>query len=147
MKYIWLMIVRSLRKLFGRIPTVLSYFFLAFSVGVCLIILCPNCFDRVPVLSYYISEHELPITYELRGEVKVLDENGAIVNENVEVYVGGYSTSVTSSGFDLKFTSPLTEEVFVVIRYEVNGDIREFTKCLLVEDKQHVIIEEFVIHA
>ena len=89
LKYVWLLLVGFMRRVIHKLPFILSYFFLVFSVIVCLVILVPNCFDRVPVLSYCISEHELPITYELYGEVKVLDANGDIVNKNVEVFIGG----------------------------------------------------------
>ncbi len=146
MKYIQLMTVRFVHKFFGRLSMILSYFFLTFSVVVCLIVLIPSCFDRVPVLSYYISEHELPIEYELQGEVKVLDENNNIVNKNVEIFIGGFNTSLTSTEFNLKFSSPMAKEVFVVIRYDVDGDIREITKCLAINDRKHVIKEEFIIH-
>ena len=78
MKYLWLIVVRFTHKVLNKFPSILSYFFLAFSVIACLVILVPSCFDRVPVLSYYISEHELPMMYELYGEVKVLDEKGNI---------------------------------------------------------------------
>jgi hypothetical protein len=101
----------------------------------------------VPVLSYYISEHELPITYELNGKVKVLDENGEVINKNVEVFVGGYSTHLATTEFNLKFSSPMVNEVFVVIRYEVDGEICEFTKCIVIEDGNHLFNEEFIIHA
>lgn len=80
MKYLWLIVVRFTHKVLNKFPSILSYFFLAFSVIACLVILVPSCFDRVPVLSYYISEHELPMMYELYSEVKVLDEKGNIVN-------------------------------------------------------------------
>jgi len=86
--------------------------------------------------------------YELYGEVKVLDERGNIVNQNdVEVFVGGYSISLTSTEFNLKFSAPTMNEVFVVIRYKLNGDIREFTKCLAVNAGNHIIKEEFIIYA
>lgn len=147
MKYLWLIVVRFTHKVLNKFPSILSYFFLAFSVIACLVILVPSCFDRVPVLSYYISEHEMPMMYELYGEVKVLDEKGNIVNQNVEVFVGGYSISLTSTEFNLKFSAPTMNEVFVVIRYKLNGDIREFTKCLAVNAGNHIIKEEFIIHA
>lgn len=147
MKYLRLIIFRFSRKAFNKFFSLLSYFFLAFSVMVCLIILMPSFFDRVPILSYYISEHELPMVHELRGEVKVLDENDNIVNKNVEVFVGGYSTSLTSTEFNLKFSAPTINEVFVVIRYEVDGDIQVFTKCLVVKTGNRIIKEEFIIHA
>lgn len=147
LKYVWLLIVGFMRRIIHKLLFILSYFFLVFSVIVCLVVLVPNCFDRVPVLSYCISEHELPITYELYGEVKVLDVNGDIVNKNVEVFIGGYSTVLTSTEFNLKFSSPKTDELFVVIRYEIDGNIREFTKCLTINNANHVIKEEFIIHA
>lgn len=147
LKYVWLMLAGFMRRVIHKLPFILSYFFLVFSVIACLVILVPNCFDRVPVLSYYISEHELPITYELYGEVKVLDANGDIVNKNVEVFIGGYSTALTSTEFNLKFSSPKVDELFVVIRCEIDGNIREFTKCLMINDANHIIKEEFIIHA
>ena len=146
MKYLWLIMVRFMHRIFSKLPSILSYFFLAFSVMVCFIILVPSCFDRVPVLSYYIEEHELPLTYKLQGEIKVLDETGNIVNKNVEIFVGGYSTTLTSTEFNLTFSAPATDKVFVVIRYEVDGNIRELTKCLVIKDGNLVIEEEFIIH-
>ena len=147
MKYLWLILVRYIHQLSNRLPSILSYFFLTFSVMTCLIILVPNCFDRIPVLSYVIDEHELPILYDLHGEVKVLDDKNNIVNKNVAVFVGGYSTSLTSTEFALKFTAQSTTEVIVVaIRYEVNGNMKLFTKFLEIKDRNHIINEEFVIH-
>lgn len=147
LKYVRLMMVRFVRRILSKLPTMFSYIFLVFSAAVCFIILLPNCFDRVPILPYLISKHELPITYELSGEVKVLDENGDIINKNVEVFVGGYSTSLVSPKFTLKFSSPMTDEVFAVIRYEVDGEILQFTKCLPIKDRKHEIKEEFIIYA
>lgn len=143
MKYLWLMIVRFTHRVFNKLPLILSYFFLVFSLMLCLIILIPSCFDRVPV----ISNHELPEMYELQGEVKVFDEKGNIINKNVEVFVGGYSTPLASTKFSLKFSAPTTNEVFVVIRYAVDGDIREVTRCLVIKGGNHVIKGEFIIHA
>lgn len=146
LKGLWLVIAGFKHRVFNKLPIILSYFFLIFSVITCLLILVPNCFGRVPVLSYYISEHELPLTYELCGEVKVLDVNGDIVNKNIEVFIGGYSTAVTSTEFNLKFSSPMANELFVVIRYEAYGDICEFTKRLVIKDRNYVIKEEFIIY-
>ena len=119
LKYLWLKLVGFMRRFFHKLPFILSYFFLVFSVIVCLVILFPKCFDRVPVLSYCISKHELPITYELYGEVIVVDAKGNIVNKNVEVFIGGYNTALSSTEFDLKFSSPKVDELYVVIRYEI----------------------------
>lgn len=147
LKLIWLKLGRFMQKILHRLPIILSYIFLTFSVLVSLMILLPSCFDKTPVLSYYISELELPITYELCGEVKIIDKNGNIVNKNVEVIVGGYRTSILkSTEFNLKFISPMTNEVFVVIRYENDGAIHEFTKCLIIEDGNHILEREFIIY-
>lgn len=147
LKYLRLIAVRSMRNLLHKLPTIFSYFFLAFSVMSCLIILFPSCFDKVPVLSYYISEQEFPTTYTLNGEVNVLDEGGNIINKNIEVFVGGYSVFLESEYFNLTFSSPTTDEVYVVIRYEVNGDIYEFIECLEIENNNHSITKEFIIYA
>lgn len=147
LKLIRLKLGRFMRRFLHRLPIILSYIFLTFSVLTSLMILLPSCFDKVPVLSYYISELELPITYELCGEVKIIDKNGNTVNKNVEVIVGGYRTPILmSTEFNLKFTSPMTDEVFVVIRYENDGEIHEFTKCLIIEDSNHILEGEFIIY-
>ena len=111
MKYLILMIKRLIRGIFKRIPIFLSYFLLIFSGIVCLTILLPCCFNRVPVLSYFICEHELPLAYELSGEVKIVDNDGNLVNKNVEVFVGGYSTLLTSTEFNLRFSAPSTKTI------------------------------------
>lgn len=99
------------------------------------------------MLSYYIIEEELPITYTLNGEVKVLDKDGNIINKNIEVFVGGYSTFLESEHFNLIFSAPTTDEVYVVIRYEVNGNMDEFTECLEIKNNNHSITKEFIIYA
>ena len=145
-KRICLFMVRCIRILLHKLPMIFSYLFLLFSVICFLIILIPDCFGKVPVLSYYIIEKELPVTYTLNGEVKVLDKSGNIINKNIEVFVGGYSTFLESERFNLTFTAPTTGEVYIVIRYEVNGNMYEFTKCLEFENYNHSITEEFIIY-
>lgn len=147
LKLIWLKLGRFIRRLLRRLPIIFSYTFLIFSVLTCFMILLPSCFGKIPVLSYYISEFELPVTYELCGEVKIIDQNGNIVNKNVEVIVGGYKTSILMSReFNLKFTSPMTNEIFVVIRYENDGEIHEVAKGIIIEDNSRIFQEEFIIH-
>jgi len=138
---------RFVSKVFSRLPFVCSYILLVISVLISLTILIPNCFNRIPVLSYFISECELPTTYELHGEVRVLDKTDNIINKNVEVFVGGYSVSLGSSTeFSLKFVSPEINAAFVVIRYEVNGEISEVLRRLVIENRNHVIRKEFTIY-
>ena len=146
-KYCWLKILRVARIFLHKLPTFFSYFFLVFSVIACLIFLIPECFDRVPVLSYYIREQGLPITYTLNGKVKVLDADGKTINNNNEVFVGGYSVYLKSEDFSLMFSSPITDEVYVIIRYEINGDVRFITENLKIEDNSYSITKEFIIYA
>ena len=146
MKYIRLITKRYINKICNIIPIAISYCILVFSVFCCLIILIPSCFDRVPVLSYYISRHDLPMLYELHGKVQVINEAGEIVNRNVEVFVGGYKSKVVSSNFELVFSAPMMKEMYVIIRYEVNGKIEECVKYIEINDKERVISEEFNIY-
>lgn len=146
-KLLGLKLRRLMRKCLHKSPIMFSYIFLAFSVLISLMILLPNCFDRVPVLSYYIQKLELPITYELCGEVKMIGKNGNVISKNVEVIVGGYKTSVSlSKEFNLKFTAPMTDEVFVVIRYENNGKMHEITHCLTNKNSNHIFEMEIIIY-
>lgn len=151
LKYLWIILGRNIRNLLHKLPIICSYFFLMLSVMPCLIImvmtLFPNYFDKMPVLSYYISEQEFPITYTLNGTVKVLDASGNIINKNIEVFVGGYSTFLKSEHFNLVFTSPKTDKVYIVIQYEVNGHLCEYTTFLKIKDSNHSIFKEFIIYA
>ena len=72
LKYLRLIAVRKIHNLIHKLPAIVSYFFLVFSVISCSIILFSNYFDRVPALSYYIREQELPITYTLTKMLKYL---------------------------------------------------------------------------
>ena len=146
MKYIKLIVTRYVHCFFRKLPIVLSYFFLVFSSITCLTILMPRLFYRAPILSYCVSELNLPFTYELSGEVKILDKDGKLVNKNVEVFVGGYSTSLETTKLRLKFSSPLTKIIFVVIRYEVNGKTYEKTQSLMIDKDCYSVREDFIIH-
>lgn len=146
LKYLILKIGRLVRWIYSKWSIGLSYTLLIISFLIFLAILIPNCFDKVPVFSYFISEKKLPITYELCGEVRVLDDTGNLLNKNVEVFVGGYSTYLESTEFNLKFTSPITNELFVVIRYEMDGNMHEYTKLLEIRAGNHFIKEEFTIN-
>lgn len=129
MKYLWLIVVRFTHKVLNKFPSILSYFFLAFSVIACLVILVPSCFDRVLVLSYYISEHELPMMYELYGEVKVLDEKGNIVNQNVEVFVGGYSITIFISTHSVTMIKSADKNHIISIEETENGKYDAVCPC------------------
>ena len=147
LKYSLFSICSWMRRLFKNLIRLFSYLPLILSGVICLTILFPVSLGRVPVLSYFISEHELPVKYELCGEVKVIDEHGNIINKNVEVFVGGYKTSIYNlTDFSLKFSSPTTNEIFVVIKYDVNGESYEYTKRLIIGEKDHKITEEFIVN-
>lgn len=147
LKYLWLYMARLFRSLRDNIRVFFSYAFLVFGILTCLFILIPQCFGRVPALSYYISEHKLPMTYELIGEVKVLDGNGDAVNAKVTVFVGGYSASLTTADFSLTFTSPVTDEIPVTIRYEVENRVCESTQFVRASQEEYTLHEVFVVYA
>jgi hypothetical protein len=137
---------RFFRRVFKGIGSRLSIAFLLFSAAISLMILAPNCFDRVPVYSYFIRELKLPITYEINGKVKIVDVDGNIVNTDVEIIVGGYSTSVDSNGeYVLIFSAPVTAEIFVVIRYiDIDGNTIAKIESVLIKSGVHKIKREFV---
>lgn len=147
LKYIWLIIVAFVRKTLRNFPIMVSYFLLLISAVICISILFTDYFDRVPLLSYFISQSELPQKYILEGEVKVYDRNGDIVNSNIDVFVGGYSAYQASDTFTITFASPPTNELYVVIRYQIDKSIHESTFCLNTKDENHIIRKEFVIYA
>lgn len=146
-KYVRLMITRGWRKLAKAIPSVLSYLFLVVSIFICFILLVPQCFDRVPVVSYLLSEHEFPMSYELYGEVRIY-ENGELVDSNVSIYVGGYQIKTsTSKPFTLSFVSPVSQSFSVVIQYVIDGKTFDYTQIVYPKSGTHTVEREFIIHA
>lgn len=91
---------------------------LLFSMCCSLLVLIPSILHRVPVFSYFIDEMRLPISYTLKGKICICDEDNNTVNKDVEVIIGGYSTFPDVDGnFSLKFASPNSLEIPVVIKY------------------------------
>jgi len=136
---------RLFRKAFRGIGFNLSVVFLILSAAVSLMIIAPNCFDRVPIYYYLIREWKLPIAYELRGKVEIVNAGGNVVNKDVEIFVGGYCATVNSNGeFELVFSATSTSEVFVVIRYiNPTGQIITKTELIVINSGIHDIEKEF----
>lgn len=146
-KRFWLGIARLARKFACKIPLFASYFLLIFSVAVCVVLLVPEWFDQVPVLSYYISEQELPMAYELRGEVIIYDQEGEQIDTNAQVFVGGYHVQTeTGTNFTLTFSSPAVNSIYAVIRYEIDGQVFEHTQVFLNDGHTHVFEGKIIIH-
>lgn len=144
-KFFQLNIRRFFKKTFFGKSFWLSFGLLIFSFFVLLMILFPICYDRVPVYSYFVQEWKLPISYDLSGKVKIIDAYGNIVNKEVEIFVGGYSTTANSIGeFHLVFSAPSTTEIFAVIRYtNPAGQIITKTESIVIKSGIHVIEKEF----
>ena len=144
-KLFQLKVRRFFRSAFRGIGFKLSIVFLLISVAVSLMIIAPNCFDRVPVYSYFIRELKLPITYELSGKIEIFDAHENCVNTNIEVIVGGYSTWTTLNGeYNLDFSSPATNEIYVIIRYtNSSGNIEIKTESIPISDGVHKLEKEF----
>ncbi len=148
-KLLQLKIRRFYRSTFQRKGFWLSFFLLVFSFVVLIMILFPVIYDRVPLYSYFVREWKLPVAYELDGQVEIVDAAGNVVNTNVEVFIGGYSTSVDSNGqFKLVFSAPLTTELFIVIRYTTpSGQNIVKTELLVIKEGVHKIEQEFKYNA
>lgn len=148
MKYACLMVRRFFYKALKVLAHNLSYFFLIFCVVVSFMILVPTSLNRAPVFSYFIRKMELPLTYNMHGEVHVVDGEGNVINNNVIIYVGGYNADVgNSEKYQLTFSSPESNVFFVNIIYvNENGDIREFTQDVEFPENSYSIEENFIIH-
>ena len=147
LKKFWLMTSRFVRKIIGKLPLIASYFFLVFSVVVSVVLLVPEWFDRVPILSYYISEQKLPMSYELRSKVIIYDQEGKTIDANVDVFVGGYHTQAeTGTSFTLTFSSPAVDSIYAIVQYEIDGKIFEHTHELLSNGHTHIFEGEIIIH-
>lgn len=144
-KFIQLKVRRFFRSAFRGIGFKLSIVFLLISATVSLMVILPNCFDRVPVYSYFIRKFELPITYELTGKIEIFDADENLISTDVEVIVGGYSTWTTPSReYSLNFSSPMTDEIYAIIRYKSSsGKMEVITESITVSDGIHKLEKEF----
>ncbi|MGE5389794.1 MAG: hypothetical protein ACM3PE_01900 [Deltaproteobacteria bacterium] len=123
----------------------LSFGLLIFSFFVLLMILFPICYDRIPVYSYFVEEWKLPISYNFSGKVEIVDANDKFVNKDVEIFVGGYSTTANSIGeFHLVFSAPTATEIFAVIKYtNLAGQTITKTESLVIKGGIHDIEKDF----
>lgn len=78
----------------------------------------PSLFSRVPIFSYLVENLSLPLSYEFEGTVVILNNEEELIDETVNVFVGGYSMEVFSGEpFVLSFASECTNYFYVTIEY------------------------------
>ncbi len=147
-KLIWLKFRRGIKWLFKGFLLNISVILLLFSAAVSLLMLIPNCLHREPVYSYFISELKLPLSYDLSGKVQILDVDNNLVNKDVEIYIGGYSSMAKFDGtFSLKFTSSETIKVPIVINYtKPNGQSETQIEFIALRCGEYHLQKEFIYH-
>lgn len=122
MKLFWLNLRRIGNCTLKWIGYNISIILLLFSVTFSFLLIFPICFHRVPIYSYFISELKLPYSYSLEGDVQLFDINGNVVNQNIDVYIGGYKTTAAADGtFFLKFSASNANEVPIVFSYATSN--------------------------
>ena len=139
---------RILRAIFRNATLKLSIVFLCFSASVSLMILVPNFFDRAPIYSHLVRELNLPISYEVFGQVQIVGLDDDTDNRQVEIFVGGYHVSANIDGtFSLRFSSPLTNEIFLIIRHTTScGKTTIVYEVISPRLGEHRLEREFVIY-
>jgi hypothetical protein len=145
MKLFQLKTKRLLKNSFKGIGFNLSIIFLLFSVAVSLMLIIPNCFDRLPVYSYFVKKMELPITYEVTGKIEFYDVDGNNLDLRAMIFVGGYSCNLETDGsYKLTFSCPSTSDAYLVIRYnDQTGKEQLKTECLKLSQQTHLLEEDF----
>lgn len=134
LKFIYIRIRSYIKNFLNKIGVIITFGVPLFSVVIFLLILAPEVFGRVPSLSFFISEKSLPVTYSLQGSVAIFDQCKEIIDEEVEIHIGGYrGTTKTGEKFEITFTSPLNSEIFVVFTYEINGQEYAVVKSIQIE--------------
>lgn len=139
-KKIWLFISRMIRKFFSNIGYKLSVLFVLFSFIISLFFLIPSLFSRVPVFSYLIDNLSLPVSYELNGEVILLNADNESLIEPLDIYVGGYNVqSFSGEHFTLKFASEKSDYFYLTIEYkDDNGIDKYYTKRINTNGKNNL---------
>lgn len=148
MKLFWLNLRRIGRCTLKWIGYNISIILLLSSVTFSLMLIFPICFNCVPIYSYFISELRLPYSYSLDGEVQLLDINGNIVNQDIDIYIGGYKTTAAADGtFFLRFSASNVNEVPIVFSY-ANSNDNHMTQVeyITLVDGVYVLKKEYVFN-
>ena len=118
-KKCWLLITRVTKKVFTHLGYKISLLFVMFSFIVSLFILVPSLFYKVPVFSYLVDNLSLPVSYELDGEIILMNAKNESIIQPIEVFVGGYSVqSLSGEHFTLKFASETGDYFYLTIEYK-----------------------------
>lgn len=138
---------RAFHAFFNGFFYKLSFLFVLFSFLVSLWLLLPDLFDRAPIFPYFTQRLELPLTYEMRGSVKIVDREGNIINDSITISVGGYRERIgANTDYDLCFSSPKQDSFFVTITYkDQKGIERIYTEKVSFPDGSNVFREDYVI--
>lgn len=139
---------RCARIFLKKFPFVMSFVFLVFSALVSFMILLPSVADKAPIYPYFIKKLELPIAYDLYGNVSIIDSDGSTHNSDVTIFVGGYKEEIGSNvKYHISFSSPKNDSFYVNITYkDPSGDLKTFTESVEFSEGQHSIERDFVIH-
>jgi hypothetical protein len=91
---------------------------------------------------------ELPITYEVSGKIEFCDNNGNILNLDATIFAGGYYGTIEPDGnYHLIFSSPKTEDVYLIIRYDdQSGNEQLKTEHLHMDEDIHSLKEDFTFY-
>ena len=148
-KKIILSLRRAYNKWFKSFGFKASIALLLFSMCCSLVVLVPTVLHRVPVFSYFIDEMRLPVSYTLEGKISICDAEKNIVCKDVEVIIGGYSTFSDVDGyFSLKFASPNSTDIPVVIKYtKPNTNQETHLEFITFNRGDYILQKEFVINA
>ena len=139
---------RCLRSLFCGFTSKLPVIIVIFCIIVNCWLLLPSMFNRVPVLSYFTHKFQLPMSYVMQGSIYIVDCEGNTYNNDVTIHVGGYCKRIGSNiDYDLEFSSPNNESLYIVIAYKNERGIEStYTQEVSFPNEGNVIQESFIVY-
>lgn len=113
-KFKWLHIWEYIKK---HLEKWISYSILMMCVAMLILATYSNIAHRLPLLSFFATELNLPYLLELKGKVNIIcsEEEQKLP---VKINIGGYGVE-TKSGevFEIKFSSTSTKDIPVIISF------------------------------
>lgn len=120
LKYINYQFCKRISGLLGKGLLVISLLFF-------LVAFFTNVTRRAPILSFFVTELELPIVYNLSGIIEIKDTNQNLMNiSDIYIIIGGYRDCIENGEeYSINFSATENENIPVVIKYNIGGNERE----------------------
>lgn len=90
----------------------------------------------------------LPYSYSLEGTVQLLDIDGNVASQDIDIYIGGYKTTAASGGaFFIRFSASTTNKIPIVFSYVTSsGDHVTHVEYIALTNGEYTLQREYILY-